>query len=204
MKLERNILSALLFTVLSFFFVQQDYAQDSWTQGKKGIYSVGVGGTQVIDVGGGGFDGINNMGLSVNVSGEYKVWKFVGLGFETGANVLFPYYRGGAYGYLGYPLGYGYGYGYPISDYIGIPVVLKANFHILDAVGGISIADKLDCYVGLNVGGGPLFGLDGGWDIAGFVVAGPQIGIRYWFTKKVAIFGEFGYGATFANAGVSF
>ena len=190
--------------LFSLTAVQNNYAQDGWTQGRKGIYSVGVGGAQVIDVGSGGFSTVDNIGLAVNVSGEYKVWKYIGLGFETGADVLFPYYRNGAnYGYYGY-----YGYlGYPFattSDYIGIPVVIKVNFHILDAIGKISIANKLDCYVGISVGGGPLFGVDGGNDIAGFIIAGPQVGIRYWFTNKVAIFGEFGYGATFANAGVTF
>ncbi|MDB5283506.1 MAG: hypothetical protein JWO06_2581 [Bacteroidota bacterium] len=193
----KKIIVGTFFTMLfSVAFIQNNYAQDQWTQGKsRGIYSVGLGGTQVIALGS-GYHALSPIGLSINVSGEYKVYKFIGVGFETGMDVFFA---GGGYYYR---YGYGY-YGGGVGAAIGIPIGAKANVHILDAIGGISIADKLDVYAGLNIGGGPAFSTNGG-PVYGFIHVGPQVGVRYWFNSSVAIFGEFGYGATFANAGVTF
>ena len=199
----KKILTLLALTALfSLAFVSNNYAQDQWTQGRgAGIYSVGIGGTQGIGIyryndGFGNtatYHGISPIGLSINASGEYKVWKFIGLGWQTGLDFFFSSYYG-----------YNVGYGTVGNTYIGIPFIAKCNVHILDAVGGVSIADKLDVYAGLSFGGGPAFGTQSGSPVIGFINVGPQVGVRYWIIPKVAVFGEFGWGATFANIGFSF
>lgn len=172
-------LSTVLFLFLFFANITSSYAQDAWYQGRKaGIYTVGFGGTQVLGIYSYG-RGISTLGMNINVSGEYKVWDFIGVGWQTGI-MIFPYRYSGAT--------------------VGIPIGLKANVHILDAI-ETELAEKLDCYGGINIGGGPAFNSGGVW---GFMHVGPQLGARYWFNKKVAIMGEFGWGATFANIGVTF
>ena len=188
----KNQISILAFFLITCF--QSTQAQDSWTQGKKGIYSAGLGGTQVVRL----FKGtvlspINkastlNLGMALNFSGEYKAWEYLGVGFQTGLDFVWPYGIGslaGSSSNLG----------------IGIPISAKLNVHIMDAANA-SISDKLDVYAGINIGGGPMF-YTSGLATTGFLIIGPQVGARYWF-DKVAIFGEFGYGATFANVGVTF
>ena len=116
--MKNNLLSAVFATVLLFAVSQNCSAQqDEWTQGHtKGIYSIGFGGTDGIFVGGGGYYGyygaaIVPAGISINAAGEYKVWKFIGVGWQTGINI-YPYY-----GVVG----------------LEIPFIAKANVHILDA-----------------------------------------------------------------------
>ncbi len=177
----KRIILITAVTVLLTLAFEKNYAQDQWVQGKSGIYSAGIGGTQGIGLYR-GYHAVSPVGLSLNFSGEYKVYEFIGLGFQTGLNFYFSYGP---------------------ASYIGIPIAIKANVHILDAIGGIAIADKLDVYGGLNLGGGPAFGTYQGAPVIGFLQVGPQVGARYWL-GKVAIFGEFGWGATFANVGVTF
>ena len=171
------------------------YAQDKdeWLHDKTGIYGVGLGGTQAL-VYGSGYHYLSRPGFAVNVGGEYKVFKYIGIGWQTGADFLFhsATYQGN------YPFTY---------DAIGVPVILKVNVHILSAIGNLDIADDLDFYAGINIGGGPGYvnnPYSTGSKLFGFFQAGATVGLRYWFTEKIAIFGEFGYGSTFANVGVSF
>jgi hypothetical protein len=199
-KIQYIIVAALLLLgFMNHVTAQQYYYADSnrvsrygWNQGRSGIYSVGLGGTGVI-----GFGSLapfyTGMGLALNISGEYRVQRFIGLGFETGVDVLRAPYSPPP---VELPPPYRY-----VS--LGIPLVLKCNVHILDAA-GVPIADRLDVYAGLNVGAGPAFYTSPGGGVFGFVVAGPQIGLRYWFCRQAAVFGEFGWGATFANVGFSF
>ena len=203
----KKIFTVLALTALfSLTFVSSNYAQDQWYQGRSmGIYSIGIGGTDAIGVGGiysNNYYGyhvnpITAPGMSINVSGEYKVYKFIGVGWQSGFDLFFTGYN---YGFLG-------GGGTTVT--LGIPFIAKANVHILDAVGGVSIADKLDVYAGLNFGGGPAItpgnnNLGTSTTVGGFIQVGPTVGVRYWVIPKVAVFGEFGWGATFANAGVTF
>jgi hypothetical protein len=185
---QPNSFFKLTLSVLFFLLITSASAQDKWTQGKKGIYSAGIGGTQVIYVDG-AYSSIANMGMSLNFSGEYKVYKFIGAGFQTGLNFSWIYLGRGV---SSYNSGVG----------IGIPVSGKVNVHLMDAFNA-RIADDLDIYAGINVGGGPVILAGDGVGVGGFVVVGPQVGVRYWF-DRVGIFGEFGYGATFANVGISF
>jgi hypothetical protein len=183
MKRKSLAISTILLLLAVFANAQ------GWNQDRKGIYSIGVGGTQVINVGN-GFSGLSGPGLSLNVSGEYKVHRFVGVGFETGLDLFFgPYY--------GPPPP-----AYPRYVSIGIPVGVKANVHILEAA-GVAIANKLDVYAGLNLGGGPAFYTVPSGYVYGFIHVGPQVGIRYWPNHNIAVFGEFGWGATFANVGIT-
>jgi hypothetical protein len=204
--MKRNIIAIALITLLGLTTVQTINAQDQWYQGRsKGIYSVEFGGTQGIIVGDnsgiyvtplGTARQLSFLGAAINASGEYKVWKFIGLGWQTGINI-YPY-----------PSYYGLSGSGVTAVGLSIPLIVKANVHIMDAA-GVSIADKLDVYAGLGVGGGPLISVVSGGgtsqtNVAGIIHVGPQVGVRYWFNSKVAIFGEFGWGATFAAAGVTF
>jgi len=70
----------------------------------------------------------------------------------------------------------------------------------------VAIKDRLDVYAGLNLGGGPaIYTAPAPYaTVYGFIHVGPQFGIRYWLNHSIAIFGEFGWGATFANVGFTF
>ncbi len=169
--------------------------REGWTQGRAAIFSVGVGGTRPIAVGR-SYAFLLYPGASINFSGEFRVHRFVGFGFQTGINTYFE--RGRVIRY------------YPdravVSSWrtsIGIPLALKVNVHILEAANNRH-ADYLDVYAGLNVGGGPAFTLDPTGYTFGFIHAGPQVGIRYWPSRSIAVFGEVGWGATFANIGLTF
>ena len=187
MKTSQHIITSVLFL---FVFIGQARAQ-GWNQDRVGVYSAGIGSTSIIAVGN-GLVGETGGGLSVNISGEYKVQRFIGVGFETGVDVFFNHYY--IYSDRLYP--------HPYAA-IGIPIGVKANVHILEAA-NVPIADVLDVYAGLNVGAGPALYTGPGGGAFGFIQAGPQIGIRYWITHGVGVFGEFGWGATFANIGFSF
>jgi hypothetical protein len=182
----------IILPALLFLFVQAGSAQ-GWTQDRVGVYSVGIGGTSIIGVGPGlGYPALIGPGLSLNISGEYRVQRFIGLGFETGMDLFFsPYYI-----YLDRPT--------PARQLtVGIPVAIKCNVHILEAA-NVPIARQLDVYAGLNMGAGPAIYTGPNPGVFGFIEAGPQAGVRYWPASNVAVFGEVGWGATFANLGVSF
>jgi hypothetical protein len=185
MKTKQCLLILILFS-----FVELNYAQ-GWCQDRVGVYSVGIGGTSVVALGN-GFVGETGGGLSVNISGEYKVQRFVGVGFETGMDAYFSNY---------------YAYYDRLSPHpyaaVGIPLGIKANIHILEAC-NLDIARTLDVYAGLNVGAGPAIYTGPGGGVFGFIQAGPQVGIRYWITNGIGVFGELGWGATFGNIGFSF
>lgn len=188
------------------------YAWESWTQDKTGIYSIGLGGTQGIGIPNSNWNlpGANTPpGLSLNVSGEYRVHKYISVGWETGINFYFNVNR--------YYLGYDYDYYAPYDGYINngthgieIPLIVKGNFHFLELT-KLKIRNKLDVYGGLSFGGGPGFvygfdwrGISTRYKSFGVIHVGPQAGVRYWVTKQIGVFAELGWGATFLNAGISF
>jgi hypothetical protein len=164
-----------------------------WIQDNNSMYSLGFGGTQVLfqparyySLGQPG-----SVGLALNIAGEYKVHRLIGIGWQTGLNLFTS----------------GYYYDrvndvYASAAVIGIPIGFKFNFHILEATQA-PIKNRLDVYAGFNVGGGPAFYLGPTSGLYGFIYGGPQVGVRYWL-DKIAVFGELGWGATFANVGITF
>jgi hypothetical protein len=201
----KTIKSVVLIGLLSFAFNLSVSAQDvrtdnrtdareGWNQGRAGIFSIGMGGTQPIAISGGNAY-LMRPGLSTNLSAEFRVHRFIGFGFQTGVNAIFEpstvrYYPDGVVVVNR-------------QTVIGIPLALKTNVHILEAAENRH-SDYLDVYAGFNIGGGPAFGTHPRSDVFGFLQVGPQAGVRYWPSRRVAIFGELGWGATFANAGLTF
>jgi hypothetical protein len=204
--MKKILLAAILTIALNTVVTSLTAQQDEWYQGRtKGIYNIGFGGTQGILVGsanpyvtnGGTYSTISPLGITINASGEYKIWHFIGLGWQSGINIYPP------------RVTYTYFNGQTSPVGIEIPFEIRADIHIMDAA-NVSIANKLDVYAGLGFGGGPAFyagGVQysgtGAKNVAGIIHVGPQVGVRYWFNSKIAIFGEFGWGTSFANAGVT-
>ena len=144
------------------------------------------------------------------VEGEFAVHKYVGVGFvaELGGrgNRTAGYYYGTVH----------YAYTTFYSEFnIGVGAI--ANFHfyqlIADQMGKSEqlMSDKIDVYAGLNLGSG--IALHPGYtdntghgkiatDALFFI--GPQFGMHYFFTPKIAINGEFGWGKTWARVGATF
>ncbi len=182
----------ILFLMLSF--ITHTTQAQGWIHDKKGMYSASVGVTQVIHLPYQYYplNHLGSGGLSLNIAGEYRVHRFIGIGWQTGIQI----YVYGRYYNKKEQLYYS-------STTIGLPIGFKANVHILEAANA-RIKDRLDVYAGLNVGGGPAFHTGpASRSITGFIYGGPQVGVRYWFTK-VAVFAELGWGATIANIGVTF
>ena len=190
----KKYMFSLLWAILLFASTSKIEAQ-GWIQDKPAMYSLGLGGTQALFLPR-SYYGIGNpgsVGLALNIAGEYKIHRLIGIGWQSGLNIFTNgyYYHNAADGY------------YAAAPVIGIPIGFKFNFHILEATRA-QIKDRLDVYAGFNVGGGPAFYLGSpGLGVYGFIYGGPQVGVRYWF-DKVALFGELGWGATFANIGVTF
>jgi hypothetical protein len=145
----------------------------------------------------------------LTLQGEFAVYKYVGVGFTAGF--------GGRASSIGYYPGLGYRYYGGYYAEFNMPVGVIANFHfyqlIADKVsnGSHMHADKLDIYAGVNLGTG--FALHPGYvDVNGvrhtaidaLAFGGFQAGARYYFTEKIGVFGEFGWGKTWANIGVTF
>jgi hypothetical protein len=178
---------------LSLIWVNLTEAQ-GWAQGRKGTYSAGIGVAQGIFVPVPDETGhtVSSHGVSFNISGEYHVHRFLGLGWQTGMDIFVE----------------GHYYSKPEDIYytstaVGFPIGFKFNVHILEAANA-PISNDLDVYAGFNVGGGPAFHGDPYGGAYGFFYVGPQAGVRYWIDSKVGVFGELGWGATIVNFGVSF
>lgn len=137
------------------------------------------------------------------LQGEFGVHEYVGVGFSAG----FGGGTGiGGWGWRGIYSGYS---GY--NPEINIPVGVLANFHfyqlIADKTGANLHEDKLDVYAGVSVGSGVAFMNPGNSSrdfITPLAYGGPHVGVRYFFTDKLAVNGEVGYGKTFLNAGLAF
>ena len=188
----KTIIKTLIFTLLLFAEVPKTTAQ-GWCQDRPAMYSLGLGGTQVLFLPTQyyGFGNAGSVALALNIAGEYRVHRLIGIGWQTGLDLFASgYYRNRLDGL------------YYSSVVVGIPIGFKANFHILEATRA-QIKDRLDVYAGLNLGGGTAIYTGPGGGLFGFIYGGPQVGVRYWF-DKVALFGELGWGATFANIGVTF
>lgn len=126
----------------------------------------------------------------LNFQGEFGVHKYVGVGFTTG---------------LGGRAGYFYGY----NGELNLPIGLLANFHfyqlIADKTGKEIHADKLDIYAGLSVGSGiaAVF-YPGVTRLVPMAFGGLHAGVRYYFTDRVGVNGEVGWGKSIINVGLVF
>jgi hypothetical protein len=193
MKKRLFALMVGLLSILSF----QDVMAQAWEKETK-VISINVGGANYFHVG-----RIYNGSIYRNyyspitgellVQGEFGVHDYVGVGFSAGFGGRAPYTGWGLYG----------GYGYYGSPEINVPMGVLANFHFYQL-----IADKTgsDIYAGVSVGSGVAIVNPASSKPAILALAygGPHAGIRYYFTDKIAVNGEFGYGKTFANAGIVF
>ena len=126
----------------------------------------------------------------INFQGEFGVHKYVGVGFTTGLGG-----RGGWY--------------YDYAGELNIPIGLIVNFHfyqlIADKTGKSIHADKLDIYAGANLGSGlAMIFYPGATRIVPLAFGGPHVGVRYYFTKKVGVNGELGWGKSIINVGFVF
>lgn len=205
----RKFLSLLLITALS---VSLSFGQAFDASSK--LISIGLGGSTMFHIPSGYNAYYANSYFTpltgeLTVQGEFAVHKYVGVGFTAGI--------GGRAGGSGYVVPY-YGYtGYYAGWYseFNLPIGVIANFHfyqlIADKVSANLHADKLDIYAGLNLGTG--FAIHPGYtDVYGqrhtaidaLAFGGVQVGARYYFTPKIGVFGEFGWGKTWANAGITF
>jgi hypothetical protein len=175
---------------------------------KSGKYlNLNLGAAQMWHIGGDldrdiyGFTGYAPITGQIGVQMEFGIHEYVGLGFTTGLGFgagIGRYYYGGWYGrYYGY------------SPEVNIPIGMFANFHfyqlIADKVGKDIHADKLDIYAGLNVGSGAVFLFpEGTVFTSALFFIGPHAGVRYFFSDKVAVNAELGYGKSFFNGGLTF
>lgn len=125
---------------------------------------------------------------TLSIQAEFGVHDYVGVGLVTGFGGR-SYRRYGSGGVMYVPIG------------------VIANFHFFQLVGdkkNVAIADKLDLYVGLNVGSGLAVGFPtGSGSVGGMLFVGPQFGLKYFFNDKIGVYTEFGYGKSLIEGGVS-
>jgi hypothetical protein len=192
------ILAALAaFTFTSTQTIAQDKAFDRSTK----VLSIGVGlgnyyhlDNRYGDFGPGnsGFRGYHTPYTGqFNLQMEWAVHNYVGLGFTTG------------FGGTG-PLRYGY------NGEFNMPIGFVANFHfyqLIDDKNGKDLhSDKLDIYGGLSVGSGfaVAFYNNESARIVPLAWGGLHAGLRWYFTPRVALNVEAGFGKNIANIGFSF
>ncbi|MCC6585015.1 MAG: hypothetical protein IT271_15035, partial [Chitinophagales bacterium] len=116
--------------------------------------------------------------------------KYLGLGFTTG---------------FGGRTHYGRNY----SGEFNIPLGIIFNFHfyqlIADKKSKAKHADKLDLYVGASAGSGIAIAYYKNLSrTTPLAFGGLHFGLRYYFSPKVGINGEFGWGKSLANVGFVF
>ena len=127
-----------------------------------------------------------------NFQGEFGIHKYWGLGFTTGVGG-----RGG--------------WNYNYAGELNIPIGMIANFHFYQLISDKNQkhknihADKLDIYVGASLGGGVAFTYyPYETRIVPMAFGGLHAGIRYYFTKRVGVNGELGWGKSLINVGFVF
>ncbi len=181
-----------LIVLLAFITCSTSFAQ-AFQKGDK-LLSLGVGPAYYIHYGSSGYYSryyyggyYSRLSGVLSFQAEFGIHKYVGLGFSVG-------------------VGGSGGYGYWDPELV-VPATFLANCHfyqiIADKVSKDIHADKLDIYAGLNLGSGIGF-FPGNGDIYPLIVAGPQVGVRYYFKPGIAVHGEFGYGKTLFTAGLTF
>lgn len=176
-------------------------AQDkAWSRDSK-VLSIGLGlgnyyhldsRYRAFGPGGNGYRGYHTPYTGqFNLQMEWAVHNYVGIGFTTG------------FGGTG-PLSHGY------RGEFNMPIGLVVNFHfyqLIDDKNGKDLrSDKLDIYGGLSVGSGFAVAFYDREDarIVPLAWGGLHAGIRWYFTPRVALNAEAGFGKNVANIGFSF
>ena len=186
----------LIAFIIALISIISGASAQAWTKDSK-LITFTLGASQYWNVGGYNYHYYNGYGYArvpttgeLAVQGEFGIHKYVGVGFFAG-----------------------FGGGGIAGSYWGnlnIPIGAQASFHfyqlIADKVSKNIHADKLDIYAGANLGTGAGFWFANGTyqGAAGLIWGGPHAGVRYYFKENIAVNGEFGYGKTFANAGITF
>ena len=183
----KNLLHTLLLVTVMMLSANRAGAQ-AWERHSK-VLSLGFGASQFFHIdnyyynNNGDFRNRNwywPITGQVNFQGEFGIHKYLGLGFTTG---------------FGGRTHYG-------NSYIGefnIPLGIIFNFHfyqlIADKKSKAKHADKLDLYVGASAGSGIAIAYYKNLSrTTPLAFGGLHFGLRYYFSPKVGVNGEFGWG----------
>ena len=196
-----------ILTVVLLLFVYQGTQAQAFDKSTK-LISIGIGAADMWHFSQwGNAYGVYGLGSyapitgQISIQGEFPVHKYVGIGFNTGIG-------GRASSSIS-----GFNYGYPGE--FNIPIGAIGNFHFYQLIaektgkGSKLHSDKLDIYAGLNLGSGiAIHPADsyyfGSTQYSALFWIGSQVGINYYFTDKLGIKGELGYGKTIFNAALVF
>ncbi len=127
----------------------------------------------------------------LTVEGEFGIHDYVGVGFMSGF--------GGGVGALG-------GYGGSLN----VPIGFLANFHFYQLIGDKTGKDlyqsKIDVFVGVSAGTGVgvIFYNSSllNDQVTPLAFGGPHVGARWYFTDKMALSGQFGFGKSLIDLGL--
>ena len=217
--------SLKLFTVLAIvMFTSNTFAEELGLKISNLNLTAPAAKSKKSSGGGKAFDGKGSKQISIGVGLSSYIGAFGKGGFYSYLGNRGYYYGRGAFWYSG-TLSVQAEFG--VHDYVGVglvtglggralggggalyvPVGVLANFHFFQLIAdkkGLGIGDNLDLYVGLNFGTGLGVNLSkgGGNSVGGIIFAGPQFGVKYFFNPKIGVYGEFGYGKSVFEAGVS-
>lgn len=193
----KNLPHIILIATLITFAAARSDAQ-AWQKDSK-VLAIGFGASQFFHIdnyyyGNGNPNNIQNyyspLTGQFNFQGEFGIHRYWGLGFTTGIGGRGPW----AYGYDGE---------------VNIPIGMIANFHFYQLIANKSKknihADKLDIYVGASLGSGLAFTYYPGYSrVVPMAFGGLHAGVRYYFTPKVGVNGELGWGKSLVNVGFVF
>lgn len=195
--MKKKLQTLLIMSLLVFSIT--DLNAQAWQRDTR-VLSLGIGASEFFHVDayyynnyGGPYNHTYYIPLTgqLNFQGEFGIHKYVGLGFTTGIGG-----RGALYS----------GYGGEMN----IPIGMIANFHffqlIADKNNGRNIhADKVDLYVGANLGSGIAIAyFADNTRVEPIVFGGLHFGVRYYFAPKVGVNAELGWGKSIINAGLVF
>lgn len=186
-----------LFIIVGLMLAFNNTHAQAWEKNTKTL-SLGFGASQFFHVddyyyagrGPGFHNWYSPLTGQINFQGEFGIHKYWGLGFTTGIGG-----RGGMR--------------YDYAGEINIPIGMIANFHFYQLIANKSQknihADKLDIYVGASLGSGLAFTYYPGYSrVVPMAFGGLHAGIRYYFTPKVGVNGELGWGKSLVNVGFVF
>lgn len=194
----KKVLYTLLF-FCSLSLLTTPVTGQAWQKDSK-VLSIGFGASQFFHIdnyyyGNGNPNNFQNWYTPLtgqfNFQGEFGVHRYWGLGFTTGIGGRGPW----AYGY---------------SGEVNVPIGMIVNFHFYQLIADKRPeknihSDKLDIYVGGSLGGGiALTYYPDVTRVVPMAFGGPHAGIRYYFTKRVGINGEVGFGKSIVNVGLAF